>query len=815
VKINPYFQVRNKAMYNLNRNQFPGELVINLDILIVTFILGGSIILFVSERLPVDIVALLVLVSLALTGLVTPSEALSGFSNSAVVTVWAVLVLSGALSQTGIATLIGNRLMQFAGQSEVRLLVVIMFIVGILSGFMNSIGVASLFLPVVIDIARQTKRPPSKLLMPLSFAALLGGLVTLIGTPPNILISEALQQAGLKPFTMFDFTPIGLIILAAGIVYMAFLGKRLLPDRNIAQSVMDESSRSDQDTASNGKQNLHGLHEHMFIVRIPTDSPLAGRTLVQSRFGAALGINVIAILRNRNVLLAPDTNTVLKEGDRILVGGRIDELKNIENLNFSDIDAQQITIDDIISNEIKIAEIELMEGNQIGGKTLLQSEFRSQFAVNVLAIRRGETLWRTNLRSITLNTGDVLLVQGKKFQIEQLKQNNGFLVKEPDNLEEYKLYERLIIVQIENQSVLAGKTIVESRLSDAYGLGVLGIIRDGETHLMPDPQERLSTGDILIVRGEEENLKTVQALQNLELDSRESIDVGDLESEEVGLVEAVLSPYTTQVGKTLQELHFRAKYGLNVLSIWREGHPYSTNLRDMRLQMGDALLLYGPREKLRMLGSEPDFLVLTRDAQEPQRLHKAPLALLIMAGVLASVILGWVNIAIAVVTGVILMVVTGCITMEEAYRSIQLKAIFLIAGMLPLGIALERTGAANLIAESMVDLLGPIGPSAIMGGLFLLSTFASQVMPNPAVVVLLAPIALNAANSLDVSPYPLMMAVAISASAALLSPVGHPANVLVMGPGGYRFGDYTKVGLPLSLVIFLIVMLVMPYFWPF
>jgi di/tricarboxylate transporter len=235
----------------------------------------------------------------------------------------------------------------------------------------------------------------------------------------------------------------------------------------------------------------------------------------------------------------------------------------------------------------------------------------------------------------------------------------------------------------------------------------------------------------------------------------------------------------------------------------------------MALRFGDAMLVFGERNKLKILGADPDFLVLTEEAREPPRRNKAILAVLIMAAVLLSVILGWLSIAIAAVMGATLMIVTGCLTPEEAYRSIEWKAIFLIAGMLPLGIAMEKTGAAQFLAQGMVGMLGGLGPLAVLAGLFLMAAIASQVMPNPAVAVLMAPIAFSTATDLNVSPYPLMMAVAISASAAFLSPVGHPANVLIMGPGGYRFSDYTRVGVPLTLVVLLITLLVTPIVWPF
>ena len=307
----------------------------------------------------------------------------------------------------------------------------------------------------------------------------------------------------------------------------------------------------------------------------------------------------------------------------------------------------------------------------------------------------------------------------------------------------------------------------------------------------------------------------VEGLQSLEIESQPLPDLGELESEEIGLVEAVLSPFSTLAGKTPRELNFRYKYGLSVLAIWRKGRAYRSNLRDKPLRFGDALLLYGPRQRLRMLGSEPDFLVLTEEAQETPRQEKIPLALLIMGIVLVPAIFDWLPIAISAIIGVALMVLTKCLTMEEAYRSINWKAIFLIAGMLPMGIAMEQTGAAQFLADGMVGMIGGLGPLAVMAGFFILAALTSQFMPNPAVAVLLAPIALSTAADLGISPYPLMMTVAVSASAAFLSPVGHSANVLVMGPGGYKFSDYLKIGIPLTLVVLAVVLLIMPFFWPF
>ncbi|MEE8278276.1 MAG: SLC13 family permease, partial [Thermoanaerobaculia bacterium] len=234
----------------------------------------------------------------------------------------------------------------------------------------------------------------------------------------------------------------------------------------------------------------------------------------------------------------------------------------------------------------------------------------------------------------------------------------------------------------------------------------------------------------------------------------------------------------------------------------------------MGIVRGDVFLLYGSRDKLKVLGSEPDFLVLTEEAQEPLRLQKAPLAGLLMAGVVLSVIVGWLPIYIAAVAGAVLMVLTGCLAMDEAYRAIEWRAVFLIAGMLPLGLAMQQTGAVLMLTEEVVGMVGDWGPLAVVAALFLVTTLGAQVMPTAAVAILVAPIALSTAQDLGISPFALMMTVSLSASASFLSPVAHPANVLIMGPGGYRFLDYVKVGLPLTLVCLTVVLLVLPIFWP-
>lgn len=769
-------------------------------------ILLAAVLLFVSERLRVDLVALLVLAALALAGLVTPAEAVSGFSNPAVVTVWAVFILSGGLTRTGVANLVGNQVLRLGGRGEVRLMIVIMLTAGLMSAFMNNVGVAAMMLPVVLGICRRTGISRSRMLMPLAFGSLLGGLTTLIGTPPNILASDALREFGLRPFGLFDFAPVGVVVALAGTAYMILIGRRLLSSQDISRTV--------RSTGADAVGEVFDLQDRLLTLQLPPDTALEGQTLADSRIGSALGLNVVGILHNGNMRLAPGPDSVLHAGDRLLVAGGQEHMQELLGRRYLRVEDEEFTVENLTSTDIHMAELVLLPQFPHLGTTLPQIDFRSRYGGMVLAIWRDGQPLRTDLDGIELQAGDTLLVQSTSQQLEQFKANPDLQVSTAEHARIYRLHERLLAVRIPEGSTLAGKSLAESRLADAFGLAVLGILRAGETMLMISAEERFKAGDQLLVKGKPEVLSALEGLQNLEVDAEAPPELVELETDEVGLVEMVLSPHTTLVGKTLRELHFREKYGVSVLSIWREGQAYHTDLSDMPLQFGDALLLFGPRDRLRLVGSEPDFLPLTDEIQEAPRLERAPVASLIMLAVVLSVLVGWLPISIAAVAGSALMVLTGCLSMEEAYRFIDWRAVFLIAGMLPLGIAMETSGTASFLAETLMAQVAGMGPIALMFGLFALTNLASQIMPNPVVTVLMAPIAINAAINLDLSPFALMMVVALAASASFLSPVGHPANVLVMGPGGYRFTDYVRVGLPLSLVVMAITLLVVPIFWP-
>ncbi|MDX1579871.1 MAG: SLC13 family permease, partial [Gemmatimonadota bacterium] len=426
--------------------------------------------------------------------------------------------------------------------------------------------------------------------------------------------------------------------------------------------------------------------------------------------------------------------------------------------------------------------------------------------------RDGEPL-RTHLATTELEGGDILLVHGARYALAGIEESPDFEVSPIFDPLVYEIEERLMYCSVPADSPLVGKSLAESRLGDHFSLGVMAVVRDGDKRLIPPPGLQLQAGDRLLVKGRPEDLVTVEGIHDLEIEEMEEDELEKLESEDVCLTELVLAPRSRAAGMTLAELHFRDKYGFNVLAVTRRGQVLR-QLRYLTLEFGDALLVHGPRQKLRLLADDPDFLALSAEAQEAPIRAKAPLSALLMLGVVVSVILGLMPIYIAGVTGAILMVLTGCLSMDEAYRAIDWRAVFLIAGMLPLGIALEQTGAAELLARGVVGTVGGLGPLWVVGGLYMLTALCAQVMPTAAVAILMAPLALSTASDLGLSPYALMMAVALSASASFMSPVAHPSNVLIMGPGGYRFIDYIKVGLPLTLVCLVVTLLLLPIFWP-
>lgn len=597
--------------------------------LIITFIiLLVAMALFLSDLVRSDLVALLVLCALSITGVLTTQEAFSGFSRSAVITIASIFVLAEGLQRTGVTEKVGTLLLRIGGSSESRLVMVVMAAGGFLSLFMNNIAAAAVLLPAVSGAARKADVRASRLLMPLAFATILGGTATLL-TTTNIVVSSLLRERGLEGFGVLDFAPVGIPIVIAGIGYMALAGRRLLPVESPIERFRDRS-RTDLDLI-----DLYRLSERLFRARVPESSSLIAKRLAQSKLRENYNVNVIAIEGGGGgVMYSPPAESILKQGDILLLEGNVDDFRR----------------------------------------------------------------------------------------------------------------------------------------------------RDVEPYL-----------EILPAR-----------------DWRER----DLETPTVVVVEAMLAPRSHLIGQTLGAAHFREKYGMSVLAIWRAGEQIYTEMSEEPLQFGDALLLQGPRDRLQVLSSEQDLILLSHEGEESAvEFRKGGLALGIMLTTLILAALSPALIGEIMLGGALLIVLTRVLGMDAAYRAIGWRSVFLVAGMLPMGIALTKVGAAELLASWLISLVGS-APLLMLGGLFLLATLLTQAMNGAAVAALIVPIAIQAGERLGMNPRSLAMGVALATSMAFLTPLGHPVNVLVMGPGGYRFRDYLKVGLPLTLLVFGVVMLLLPRIWP-
>lgn len=599
-----------------------------VEIGLVLAILAGSIVLFAIDKLRADMVSLLVLVTLAITGLVTPTEAFSGFANPAVVTVVAIFVVSEGLFQTGIADFLGIRIVKIAKSNRNRLIIILMLTVGVISAFMNNIGATAVFLPAVLIIARRTKIRASKLLIPLAFAAAMGGNLTLIGTPPNILASSILQDYpgcenfsfGCQGFQFFDFAPMGLLVLVVGTLYMTFVGYHLLPS---------------YDTRTSLTEDYH-VRQYLSEIRILPNSPLIGKSLTESRFGQDYDLTILGILR--------------------------------------------------------------------GG-------------TDSLAVRRSDRM-RAN---------DILLVEGSLDKILKVRRQQGLRI-EPDHPHH------------------------------------------------PDDFK--------------------------------------LKSHEAGIAEVIIDVGSGLTGQSLKQIGFREKYRLSVIALRRRGEAILSSIGDEPLQQGDVLLVQGKREHTALLRSNPNFLLLEPIPLETRRTEKAPLALGILALMLIVATTGLIHISIAAVAAAILTVMFGILNINEAYKSIDWQSVFLIGGMLPLGIAMETSNAAKLLADVITVQMAALGPIGIMAGLYILCALMTQTMSNAASTVLLAPIAINIALDLGADPRSFLMAVVLAANASFLTPIAHQSNILIFGPGGYKFTDFTKVGLGLTILYLILIIGVLPLVWP-
>lgn len=588
-----------------------------------------AIILFFSGRVRLDLTAAFVILALALSGVVTPSEAIAGFGDPLVMMIAGLFVIGEGLHRTGVAAWVGQRIATIGRGSEWHLILLLMPTVAILSAFMSSTGVVAIFIPVVISMARSAGLAARRLLLPLAFASLIGGMLTLIGTPPNLAVSRALVDAGMEGFGFFDFAPIGGAILLVGIVYMLTLGRRLLPGGKVAEGEL-------------ARRSLHDMAEEYGITE--------GLHRLQVRTGSLLC-------------------------------------------------------------DMTVGEVGL----------------RRNFAITVMAVERHGALL-TALKPVLIGT--------------RLRQGD-------------ELY------------VVAPQALID-RHADYLGLSDLGF---------PSGLRRRLQGQF-------------------------------------GMAEALVVPGSPLVGKTVREGNFRNRQGLTVLSIRRADQPMALDFDQTRMEAGDMMLLAGPWEALeQMNGPRRDLALLELPQEIVERTwhgNQAPWAVLVTFGMLIVMTLQLTSNLVAVMLGAFAMIATRCVSMDEAYRSMNWQSLVLIAGMLPLARALEVTGGSGMMVTSLAGFFHDMGPRAVLGGLFLLTSLFSQFISNTATTVLIAPIALNLALDMGLSPAPFLMTVAIAASTAFATPVASPVNTLILGPGNYRFSDFLKIGVPLQVLALIVTLVMVP-----
>lgn len=582
-----------------------------MTIFLTLGVVVAALVCFIAEWLPVDITALCVAVILIVLGLVTPEEGIAGFSNSATITVMAMFILSAGITRTGVVQVFRDLLLRWGGKSIFRQILVMGFLVGPISGFINNTAVVAIFMPIVEDWCRKRGISPSKLLMPLSFVTILGGMITVIGTSTNVLASGLSQDLGYGEFKLFQFTALGIVTFLIGLVYLAFIAPRLLPNRRNL-----ESDRISED---------YGLEDYV-------------------------------------------TEVIVRPNSKLI------------------------------------------------DKTLRTAQLRRDFQVDILEIiRNGERLPQP-IASRPICADDILMVRGK-------------------------------------------------------------------------------TDDVLKIRTEQD----LDILPDLKF-NRESLET-KLSSANEGIAEVLILSNSRLIGTTLKDLKFRQRYNLTVLAIRRGESLIRDRLNTTPLRFGDLLLVQGAKQSLLGLQTTRELLVIEQKEPEAIRRDKAWLAIAIILGVIIVAAFDWLPILVSALAGVVLMIITGVLKPGELYGAVRWDVIFLLAGLIPLGTAMENSGATKWLADSLLTFGGNLNGYWILLFFFIVTSLLTEILSNNASVVLLIPIAAEVAKSLNLNPVAMMFAVTFAASNSFMTPIGYQTNTMVYSPGGYKFGDFFRVGAPLNLLM--------------
>ncbi|MGD2116551.1 MAG: SLC13 family permease, partial [Acidobacteriota bacterium] len=483
-----------------------------LEIAFLFALLAVMVALFLTERLPVEVTAFSGLAVLVFAGYLGPAEAFTGFSSPAVITMLSVFLLSGGLQQTGVAELLGDRLHALGRGREVPLMVVIMLVAGGLSAFMNNVAATAVLLPAVASICRRAGIAPSRLLIPLAFGAILGGTTTLVGTPPNILAAEVLVENDLPPFELFDFAPLGLVLLGTGVLFMVTVGRRLLPVRS-PRTVGPGGAGGDL-------PRLYRLQERLFSLQVPEGSPLDGSTLREARLGTTLRIQVVALVRNGRRRLAPDPDVELRGGDLLLVEGELDELRELLELQGIEPDETppRLTATHGAADAARLRLTGTGDGAGLAGRTLEETAFRQRYGVVVARLERDGTVVTEELATTRLEEGDELLVVGAPERLDELAQEPGIELVErgPEVLE--RVEQGLFLLRVPPRAPLVGNDLRGARLGELVGLTVVGVIREGETRLAIESDEPIRGGDRLLASGAPSRILALLQIGDLDLE---------------------------------------------------------------------------------------------------------------------------------------------------------------------------------------------------------------------------------------------------------------------------------------------------------
>ncbi|MCB0318479.1 MAG: SLC13 family permease, partial [Bdellovibrionales bacterium] len=655
------------------------------QVIVFLSILFVMVLLFLSGRVAVDLVALAGLALLLCLDLLGPEEAFVGFSSPAVITLGSMFVIAAGLKESGLADQMATWIVKLFGSSETKLIAATMLIAGLISFFVNNVAVVALLMPAVVGISNKTEVSPSKLLLPMAFATILGGTGTLIGTTPNILIAEVMQSRKIAPFSFFDFAPFGSAMLLLGTLFMCTLGKYLLPDNG--------SSRQGRSNSKDKLSELYKLNDQIFSVMIPINSNLHRKTLRELRFAEILGVQVINIRRQGKLIQAPRGGVELQALDILTVGGLQENLQKILNLKGVKRGEFSKGISEQLKTKITGAKI-LIQDQKWAGKPVRSLQYLDRYGIAIVSLERKGGV-PSNYLDLPIKQGDVLHIIGTPNTIEELSSEAGLEIRaEGLNIDQI-IQQEISELVIPNDSALNGKTVKDASVLEKIGISILGIDREEMLLLAPTGREVLRSNDKLIVVGDLSQIELFESLGKLKIFDQE--EGGDLESREVGIAEVTLAPRSNLIGKTLYEINFRQKYDLQALAIWRSGKPHRNDLTHLELRLGDALLLQGPRSKLNLLAEDSDFLLLSEVSSRPRGISRY----FAIISFLLLILLPAFNIKpvhVSALIAALVCILSGTVKIGEIYKYIEWKILVLIAVLIAIGTAFQTSGAANLIA---------------------------------------------------------------------------------------------------------------------